>query len=665
MRKIMSHNRALAFGLLLAALFLFVSCDNGNNSRPTSPIDFQQAAADFIASQVLPNPDFVYEQHFDPQYRKDHTEKEVKDLLVLIRSRYGDCIGAVPASDQVGDDGRRNWFLMFDDRRVIMQLYADPQDGLIRFYALTGSIPPEEYFRIEQLMVPMHDGVRLRTLVFQKAADRDARPTVLLRTPYFESNGLFNVYDYYGTAEYFLERGYRFIAQSIRGKAGSEGVYKYFHPVEIDDGYDAVMWVAAQPFCNGCVGITGNSYDGFTSLAAGIRNPAPLKVVMAGGAPSNIATDGFRFNGPMITTFLNFIAYNELQQGYFPEVGFREKVKEICLNETDLRDYDERVYGADLAEWNRIAEAYPDPDAAFWKEREIFSRLPEIRIPTWHIAGMNIDGDLPDTVRNFAHIQDNSPFANNHRMIIGYWGHGNNTPYGNGNNLLAYWKDRYDPIMAFFLKGAPTEYINERHVQMAASHTSEDFIVADQWPMPQLHEETLFFNRNGDVFTLDGNQNGNVDESGYTFKPLQENTREMGDEQALCFKWSPTQKVSLLGPVLFRIYVSIDVPQTDIFVLFEKRNAKNEIVFFTNLLSTQKVVNTDGVMLLELTGGPVMNVMEPGETLSVQILSNFFPVMFRNRNNEIGPDYYDSLREAQITVYHSAQYPSRVTLSYQ
>ena len=648
--------------LLVFASMVATGCsDSDGGSSPVAP-DSQKAAANFIASQFKADPDFLYEDHFSPEFRKTHTEEEVKEKLASVFQDLGACREAILASDQVGDSGRRNWFLRFDTRREVMQLYANPKNGLIEIYELTGDIPLEQYFSISEPMVPMTDGTRLRTLVFQKADASEPKPVVLIRTPYFEWNGLFIYSTFYGMAEYFLERGYNFVAQSIRGKTGSEGVYKHMNPIEIDDGYDTVVWLAGEAFCDGRVGITGTSYDGFTSLAAGIRNPFPLKVILVGGAPSNIATDGFRFDGPMATSYLNYIAYNVLEQGYYPQDDFAATVAELCMNESNLADYDELVYGADLAEWNRIAAAYPDPDAALWKERQIFTRLPEIQVPTWHISGMKVDGDLPDTIRNFVTIQENSPFAASHRLMIGFWDHGNSTPYGRGNNLKPYWKDRYDPIMAFFLKGETTPYVNEPRVQMA-SLLSEDFISADQWPMPQLREKTLFFNRTGDALTLNERLEGDTDESSYLFKPLE--LRQSDENQYLAFKWSPTRKVNLLGPITFRVYVSVDRPQTDIFLLFVKQNDQGEVVFFTTPAVAKKIINTQDVMLLEISCGPVMNVMTPDETLTVWVLSNCFPHMFRNRNNDVGPGYYDHFSDARITFYHSAQYPSRMTFSVQ
>ena len=48
---------------------------------------------------------------------------------------------------------------------------------------------------------------------------------------------------------------------------------------EQEDGHDAVEYLAAQPFCDGNVGMFGLSYFGFTQIAAAAGAPAHLKAI--------------------------------------------------------------------------------------------------------------------------------------------------------------------------------------------------------------------------------------------------------------------------------------------------------------------------------------------------------------------------------------------------
>ena len=139
------------------------------------------------------------------------------------------------------------------------------------------SATPERHPRahvLGGLRVPMRDGVTLATDVYLPAdADGrpagDAFPAILIRMPY----GIREPYAYMpAIGRYWARRGYACVAQDVRGKYGSEGEWDPFRH-EIDDGYDAIEWTASQPWCDGRVGMTGESY--FGAHPVGGRGLAP------------------------------------------------------------------------------------------------------------------------------------------------------------------------------------------------------------------------------------------------------------------------------------------------------------------------------------------------------------------------------------------------------
>lgn len=120
------------------------------------------------------------------------------------------------------------------------------------------------------LKIAMRDGVDLAADLYlpMKAGqvERDARyPVIMVRTPY---NKMF-VQGSFGTPAYLTRRGYAVLVQDVRGTNGSGGV---FDPMmdegwgERQDGIDTVRWIKRQPWCNGKVGTTGQSYMGGTQM---------------------------------------------------------------------------------------------------------------------------------------------------------------------------------------------------------------------------------------------------------------------------------------------------------------------------------------------------------------------------------------------------------------
>lgn len=117
----------------------------------------------------------------------------------------------------------------------------------------------------------MRDGVRLATDVYLPEGDTSPGDTVLIRLPY-DKSGAYTFIPL--IAEYFMERGYRVVAQDVRGKFRSEGEPLLFVN-EAEDGYDTIDWVTRQRWSNGRVAMWGDSYYGYTQwAAASMAHPA-------------------------------------------------------------------------------------------------------------------------------------------------------------------------------------------------------------------------------------------------------------------------------------------------------------------------------------------------------------------------------------------------------
>lgn len=63
----------------------------------------------------------------------------------------------------------------------------------------------------------------------------------------------------------------------------------------------------------------------------------------------------------------------------------------------------------------------------------------------------------------------------------------------------------------------------------------------------------------------------------------------------------------------FELYIKIDRPQTDLFILPKKIDSKGQEQFLVFSGITTKTVNEEEVILLELESGPMMGLIGPGE----------------------------------------------------
>lgn len=123
--------------------------------------------------------------------------------------------------------------------------------------------------------VRMRDGVALAADVYLPGGDDSPGDTVLIRLPYDKCGS----YCFIPLiAEYFMSRGYRVVAQDVRGKFRSQGAALLFVN-EADDGYDTIEWITRQPWSNGRVAMWGDSYYGYTQLAAAASGHPALKAI--------------------------------------------------------------------------------------------------------------------------------------------------------------------------------------------------------------------------------------------------------------------------------------------------------------------------------------------------------------------------------------------------
>ena len=90
--------------------------------------------------------------------------------------------------------------------------------------------------------------------------------------------------------------------QDVRGRFRSEGEwYPFAH--EAPDGYDAVEWLAAQPWSDGKVGTTGRSYPGSAQAALATLNPPHLSTMIVDVGASNYYHSSMRQNGALEQRF--------------------------------------------------------------------------------------------------------------------------------------------------------------------------------------------------------------------------------------------------------------------------------------------------------------------------------------------------------------------------
>ncbi|MFC3881888.1 CocE/NonD family hydrolase [Algoriphagus namhaensis] len=135
----------------------------------------------------------------------------------------------------------------------------------------------------QKVMMPMRDGIRLATDIYRPKGE-GKYPIVFSRTPYnFNTwgNGEMNTRTLQ-TALSWVEKGYAYVVQNERGRYFSEGEWDILG-TPLTDGYDALDWMAKQPWSNGKVGTIGCSSTAEWQMAvASLDHPALAAMVPQG-----------------------------------------------------------------------------------------------------------------------------------------------------------------------------------------------------------------------------------------------------------------------------------------------------------------------------------------------------------------------------------------------
>lgn len=151
---------------------------------------------------------------------------------------------------------------------------------------------------------------------------------------------------------YWCRQGYAVANVDPRGTGHSEGDINLFGTQDARDGYDFIEWVAKQHWCNGRVGMGGNSCVAMTQFRVAAQQPPHLACI----APWEATTDIYR---------------ESIFEGGIPALAFNEF---IVASLTGPNKIDDQV---------AMARRYPLMNA-YWEDK--IPDFKKIKIPTYACA---------------------------------------------------------------------------------------------------------------------------------------------------------------------------------------------------------------------------------------------------------------------------------------
>ncbi len=227
--------------------------------------------------------------------------------------------------------------------------------------------PPPGVSLDENVYVAMRDGVRLAVDVYRPVTD-GRYPVLLSLSPYSKdiqqkppqwSHAIES-----GATAFYVGNGYIHVIAQGRGAGRSQGQWRWFDDKESTDGYDLIEWIAAQQWCDGNVGMIGDSYWSWSQYAAAIQQPPHLKCICLCDGTTDLYRDACYPGGIYNAQFINlWIAYHTAMAAWPGPVDGK------------------------LPPMNLHYEIVTHPyDGPFWQNRSAITNIERIEVPVMSIA---------------------------------------------------------------------------------------------------------------------------------------------------------------------------------------------------------------------------------------------------------------------------------------
>ena len=329
------------------------------------------------------------------------------------------------------------------------------------------SPPVHEVGVLHDVRIPVSDGLELSANLWLPLPRPDASderfPAILEMIPYRKDD--WRLASDTARGEWLAARGYAFCRLDVRGTGSSPGIAQDEYTArETQDGFDAVEWLAGQPWSNGNVGMWGISYGGFTSIQVAKLRPPSLKAIVPVMATDDRYTDDVHYIGGCVTA-------SELSQYAVSMVGMN-----ALPGRPDFR-------GADwAAEWRERLERTPiwlfewlrqQHDGQYWRSGSLAPDYGAIGAAIFSIGGW-MDEYVDPVLR--MHERCSAP----RRSLIGNWSHALPDDAYPGPNL-----DWLHEMIRFFdhwLKGLDNGVMDEPPLVLFRREYAEPEPFPRAWP---------------------------------------------------------------------------------------------------------------------------------------------------------------------------------------
>ncbi|MBU9710754.1 CocE/NonD family hydrolase [Bacillus tamaricis] len=536
----------------------------------------------------------------------------------------------------------------------------------------------------------MRDGITLSADIYRPADDGEY-PAIVVRTPYLKTSQI--IFD---TATYFSERGYAVIYMDVRGRGDSDGEFSPYRNDGID-GYDAIEWVAEQPWCTGAVGTMGGSYLGRIQWLTALTKPPHLKAMISAVTPSDPFVEW-----PTGLPNTQHICWTYMTSGRVMQ-NIDTVNWEKVYDHLPFVDMDEAA-GFHSKIWREEVSHTKRDD--WWEKICYQNKFDQIDVPALHISGW-YDDEQVGTPLNYMGMTENGGSESarkSQRMLMGPWPHQINRSTKLGDldfgadsqiDLNAYQLRWFD----YWLKGMDNGVMEEPPIDMFVMGENE-WRQESEWPLARTNWTTFYLHSKGNAnsrfgdgwLTTDLPATAELEETAtdqYDYDPKNPVpfitdliSHQIGGpddyaaierrDDVLVYSTPPLEEdVEVTGPIKALLYASSNCKDTDFMVKlldvrptgFAQRLTDGMVrARFREGMDNPKLMEPDTIYPFEVDCWNTSHVFKKGHRIRIEIASSAFPKYDRNLNTGDVLGQTTEMKVATQTIYHDSEHPSAIVL---
>ncbi len=551
----------------------------------------------------------------------------------------------------------------------------------------------------KDLRVPMRDGVELAADAYQGQEDKP-RPALVALSPYGKElqalalttppqrrpSPMWDGCIEAGDIARIVKEDYVHVIGDLRGSghSGGEHIGNYnAGGVSLgQDAYDFIEWVAAQPWCDGNVGMVGISYFGSMQVLAAAERPPHLKAIFVSGGHYDFYETTYHGG---IMWFMPRAA----REGRGGDSGwaFTDNVKSRMIEKYSPGELKElvakRLEDPDVAAWPNLVHVlhYPknheawfdivmnELDGDWYEERNPITLAPTIDIPVWLQIDQGRGWTMDGTIELFKELKGPK------KLDIGPYPPMQSRPFIEEHDKMFRWYD-------YWIKGIDNGVMDEPAVSVFVEG-SRELVTAEQWPPKDVEYRALYLRPRRKLSTEPetmGSEHAAPD--GFYQAPL------TVTDKVEIISWSTPafeEDTEMIGTGAAHIFAEIDQPDTNFILrLWDYApNGKRQLITSGYLKASHREldersaegspvhphtrsvpVEPGAIEEYVLRLYPFANTFKPGHTLTVE-LSNDEPLADEH-NALLPPDAFHLPVGRPVThkIYRDAAHPSRLVLPF-